>query len=169
MAMTFLIPPAAEYRALLDLLHSDAAAEASRPVFEACFGPWSTEPELCEDGRATHLATLPGAGALFLTRNGELLAVHPTERPGVLCARLFTDSLHSLWRTVTDHHPGVAPGCGELPRFWVLRENVSLTVSVFGVYDLLSGEVLERATDRALVVARVAAANSAVWHMRQVA
>ncbi|HEX8273670.1 MAG TPA: hypothetical protein VF615_13625 [Longimicrobiaceae bacterium] len=95
--------------------------------------------------------------------------MHPTEHPDVLRARLFTGFLHGLWRTVADHHPGVAPGCGELPRFWVLRENVSLTVSVFGVYDLLSGEVLERATDRALVVARVAAANSTAWHMRQVA
>jgi len=138
-------------------------------VLEACFGLWSTEPELCEDGRATRLANLPGTGSLYLTRTGELLAVHPTGCPGVLRARLFTGSPGVLWCAVAEHYPGIAPGRGELMRYWVLRENVSLTVSVFGVYDLLSGEVLERAIDRALVVARVAAANSAVWHMRQVA
>jgi hypothetical protein len=167
--MTDLRPFAAEYSPLLDRLRGGASAEASRPVLEACFGLWSTEPEFCEDGRATRLANLPGAGSLLLTRSGELLAVHPSEHPGVLRARLFTGSPDTLWRAVGDHYPGIAPGCGELPRYWVLRDIVSPTVSVFGVYDLLLGEVLERATDRALVIARVAAANSAAEHMRQVA
>ncbi len=167
--MTDLRPSAAEYRHLLDLLHGGASAEASRPVLEACFGLWSTEPELCEDGRATRLANLPRAGSLYLTRSGDLLAVHPSERPGVLRARLFTGSPDALWHAVAEHYPGIAPGRGELPRYWVLRENVSPAVSVFGVYDLLLGEVVERGTDRTLIVDRVAAANSAAEHMRQVA
>ncbi len=138
-------------------------------MLEACFGLWSTEPELCEDGRATRLANLPGAGSLYLTRTGELLAVHPAERPGILRGRLLTGSPDALWCAVAEHYPGIAPGHGELPRYWVLRENVSPATSVFGVYDLLLGEVVERATDRALVIARVAAANSAAEHTRQVA
>ena len=167
--MTDLRPSPVEYRPLLNRLRGGAPAEASRPALEACFGLWSTEPELCEDGRAIRLANLPGAGSLLLTRSGELLAVHPSERPGVLRARLFTGSPDRLWRAVGDHYPGLAPGCGELPRFWVLREIVTPTVAVFGVYDLLLGEVVERATDRTLVAARVAAANSAATPVRQVA
>ena len=167
--MTDLRPFAAEYRSLLDHLRGGAPVEASRPVLEACFGLWSTEPELCEDGRSTRLANLPGAGSLYLTRTGELLAVQPTECPGVLRVRLFTGSPDALWCAVAEHYPGIAPGRGELPRYWVFRENVSPAVSVFGVYDLLVGEVVERATDRSLIVTRVAAANSAAEHMRQVA
>ncbi len=167
--MTDLRPSTIEYRPLLDRLRGGVPAEASRPVLEACFGLWSAEPELCEDGRATRLANLPGAGSLFLTRSGELLAVHPTERPGVLRARLFAGSPDSLWDAVADHYPGIAPSRGELPRYWVLRENVSPTLAIYGVYDLLLGEVVERATERALVLARVADANSPAGHLRQVA
>ncbi|MEW5930430.1 MAG: hypothetical protein AB1941_23465 [Gemmatimonadota bacterium] len=167
--MTDLRPFAAEYRSLLDHLRGGAPVEASRPVLEACFGLWSTEPELCEDGRATRLANLPGAGSLYLTRTGELLAVHPAERPGILRVRLLTGSPDALWCAVAEHYPGIAPGRGELPRYWVLRESVSLTIFVFGVYDLLLGEVVERGTDHTLIVGRVAAANSAGEHMRQVA
>ena len=167
--MTDLRPFAAEYRLLLDRLRAGAPAEASRPVLEACFGFWSTEPDLCEDGRATRLANLPGAGSLLLTRSGELLAVHPSDGSGVLRARLFTGSPDTLWRAVGDHYLGIAPGCGDLPRYWVLREIVSPTVSVFGVYDLLRGEVVERVNERTLVAARVASANSAATPVRQVA
>ena len=167
--MTDLRPFAAEYRPLLDHLRGGAPAEASRAALEACFGRWSTEPELCEDGRAMRLANLPGAGSLYLTRTGELLVVHPAECPGVLRARLFTGSPDALWCAVAEHYPNIAPGGGELPRYWVLRENVSLTIFVFGVYDLLLGEVVERGTDRTLIVGRVAAANSAATPVRQVA
>ena len=167
--MTDLRPSAVEYRPLLARLRGGAPAEASRPVLEACFGLWSTEAEFCEDGRATRLANLPGGGSLLLTRSGELLAVHQTEPPGVLRARLFTGAPDALWDAVADHYPGIAPGCGELPRYWVLRENVSPTAALFGVYDLLLGEVVERATERALVLVRVAAANSPAGHLRQVA
>lgn len=167
--MTDLRPSTIEYHPLLDRLRGGAPAEASRAVLEACFGLWSTEPELCEDGRATRLANLPGAGSLFLTSSGELLAVHPTERPGVLRAWLFAGSPDALWGAVADHYPGIAPGRGKLPRYWVLRENVSPTLAIYGVYDLLLGEVVERHTDRALVLARVVAANSPAGHLRQVA
>jgi hypothetical protein len=91
---------------------------------------------LCEDGRATRLANLPGAGSRFLTRRRELLEVHPTEPPSVLRARRFTASPDALWRAVADRCPGIAPGRGELPPYRVLRENVSLAVAMIGVPDL---------------------------------
>lgn len=130
-------------------------------MLEACFGLWSTEPELCEDGRATLLARLPSGGALYLTRTGEILAVGRPGREGSFRAQLFTGSAEDLWRAVAIRHPGVIPGRGALSRYWVLRENVSPMASTYARFDLLCFEALERAVDREDIALRVEAANSA--------
>ena len=83
---------ASEWGLLPILLRSGKTIYAMRAMLEACFGLWSTEPELCEDGRATLLTRLPADGALYLTRTGEILEVQPMNRGDVLQARLFTGS-----------------------------------------------------------------------------
>jgi hypothetical protein len=154
-------PPATAYDHLIARLRAGQPIVASRAVLEACFGLWSTEPELCEDGRATMLTRLPTGGALYLVRTGEVLAVHSTSRAGMFQTRLFTGSGDLLWQAVAAHHPAAVPGRGLIPRYWSLREDVSPLVKLFAVYDLLSLEVIERAADRAAVARAVVAANSA--------
>jgi hypothetical protein len=154
---------------LLSRLRSGEPAEADRAVLEAYFGLWTTEREICEDGRATRLATLPSGRTLFLTRTGELLVVHHLERQAPLHSRLFSGSPEAIWRSLADHHPDAVPGCGALPRYWVLRENVSLAAAIYGVFDLLQLQVVSRDTDRDVVAAQVATLNSAPCATRQAA
>lgn len=156
------LPPASEYHSLLTLLRAGLIAETSRAVLEVCFGFWSTEPELSEDGRATLLVRLSSGGALYLTRTGELLAVHQTERDGVLRAQLFTSSAEPPWCTLAAHYPDAIPGRGTFPRYWTLRESVSPVISIYAVFDLLYLEVLERAGDRSVIARRVEEANSTI-------
>lgn len=153
-------PLASEYHTLVTLLRAGQIVETIRPVLEVCFGFWSIEPELCEDGRATLLVRLSSGGALYLTRNGELLAVHQTERDGVLRAQLFTSSAEPPWCTLAVHHPDAIPGRGTLPRYWILRESIAPMISTYAVFDLLCFEVLERAGDRDSIARRVEQANS---------
>jgi hypothetical protein len=153
-------PPATGYDHLITRLRADQPVVASRAVLEACFGLWSMEPELCEDGRATMLTRLPTGVALYLVRTGEVLAVHATSRAGMFQTRLFTGSGDLLWQAVAAHHPAAVPGRGLIPRYWSLREDVSPLVKLYAVYDLLSLEVIERAADRTAVARAVVAANS---------
>lgn len=146
---------------LLSRLRSSEPAEADRAVLEAHFGLWTTEPEICEDGRATRLATLPSGRTIFLTRTGEVLVIHHVERQAPLRSRLFSGSPEAIWRSLADHHPDAVPGCSTLPRYWVLRENVSPAAAIYGVFDLLQLQVVSRDTDRNVVAARVVALNSA--------
>lgn len=153
---------AVEYSPLLTLLRAGQTLETSRAVLEVCFGFWSTEPELCEDGRATLLVRPSSGGALYLTRTGDLLVVNHAERDGVFRAQLFTGSAEPPWRTLAAHHPDVIPGRSSLPRYWILRESVSPVFSTYAIFDLLTFEILERAADRDVLAQRVEAANSAV-------
>lgn len=146
---------------LLSRLRSGEPAEADRAVLEAHFGLWTTEPELSEDGRATRLATLPSGRTIFLTRTGEVLVVHHVERQAPLRARLFSGSPEAIWRALADHHPDAVPGCRALPRYWVLRENISPAAAIYGVFDLLQLQVVARDTVRDVVAAQVATLNSA--------
>lgn len=163
------LPPGSVYRSLLALLRAGQAVETNRAVLEALFGCRSMEPELCEDGRATLLVRLPSGSAVYLTKTGELLVVAPTERDGIFRAQLFTGSAGELWRAVAARHPGLIPGRGALPRYWILREKVSPVVSTYAVFDLLSFEALERAVERDLVAHRVEATNSAARLSEQAA
>lgn len=158
------LPPASIHHPLLALLRSGQAVEANRAVLKVLFGCWNTEPELCEDGRATLLVRLPSGSAGYLTRTGELLVATPTERDGIFRAQLFTGSAGEVWRAAAERHPGLIPGRGALPRYWVLRENVSPVVSTYAAFDLLSFEALERAVERDVIARRVEAVNSAVRH-----
>lgn len=146
---------------LLRRLRSGEPAEADHAVLEAHFGLWSTEREICEDGRATRLAVLPFDRTLFLTRTGEVLVVHHVERQAPLHSQLFSGSPEAIWRALADHHPDAVPGCLAMPRYWVLRENVSPAAAIYGVFDLIHLQVVYRDTDRDVVAARVAALNSA--------
>ena len=146
---------------LLCRLRSGEPTEADRAVLEAHFGLWTTEPELCEDGRATRLATLPSGRTIFLTRTGEVLVVHHVECKAPLRSRLFSGSPEAIWRGIGDHYPDAVPGCGAVPRFWVLRENISPAAAIYGVFDILQLQVISRDTDRDVVAAQVAALNSA--------
>ncbi len=152
---------ASEWGLLPILLRSGKTIYAMRAMLEACFGLWSTEPKLCEDGRATLLTRLPADGALYLTRTGEVLEVQPTNRGDVLQARLFTGSGDVLWQAVEAHHPTAIPGRGLVPRYWSLREDVSPMIALHCVYDLLSFQVIARAVDPGVIIRCVKAANSA--------
>jgi hypothetical protein len=143
------------------LLRAGQTVHATRTTLEARFGHWSTEPVLCEDRRATLLTRLSVNGALYLTRTGEVLEVHPTDRGDVFQARLFTGSGSLIWQAVAALHPTAVPGSGLVPRYWSLREDVSPMLAVHGVYDLLAFQVIARALDPGVITRCVKAANSA--------
>ena len=150
------------YRPVLALLRAGHAVETDRAVLEVLFGSWSVEPEVCEDGCATLLVRLPSGLAAYLTRTGDLLVIDQAARDGVLRAQLFTGSAEALWCTVAEHYPDLVPGRGALPRYWVLREDVSPMVSTYATFDLLCFEIVERAVERDVIARRVEAANSAL-------
>lgn len=130
----------------------------SRSELELCFGTSSTGPDLVEDGRATVLLQL-SAGALLLTRAGELLLVHPSERPDLVRAELFRGHSDTLWEAVSQREPTAMPGGGRLPRYWLICEPYGLGCFTFGRLDLRTFEVVERAGSRDMMVQGVIEAN----------
>lgn len=153
--------PEPEYDRLLLLLRAGERIEAHRATLEACFGLWSDDHVLCEDGRATRLTRPHAHTAVYLTRTGEILVVHPVPRSDVFRARLFTGPADIVWQALEILHPDAIPGRGTVPRYWVLRENITPVTAIYGVYDLLDFEVVERAPDRDTIVYRVDMANAA--------
>jgi hypothetical protein len=137
-------------------LHCGRIVRARRAELEVVTGPWRASTCLSAE-HTTLLKLLPDA-ALMITRDGDALVVRETGDEDFE-ARLYRSRGHLPWPDVEHAIPGVTPGAGIVPRYWLLEERVSSWIHTYAAIDLNTYAVVWRSLDRASIERWIADAN----------